>query len=437
MRVAPLLALFYAVFIFPPEFSITISGLWLPAYRLVVIASMVIVILRLLEQGAQRLSFTDLLITMAGLWILVSFMSIYGVAQGIVRGAGVVFDIYGSYLLARTSVRSFQDFRLFLLLVLPAVGFAGLIMALESLLGSLFYRPTFGSIFGGLSAYSGGDASGQIHFRPEVRLGLLRAYGPFSHPILGGLMLGVFLPLFYFSAIRSWPRLVGLGAGFAGVFSLSSAALMGMLLFGIGISLDFIKRRIIPTVSWWIMIFFIGLAAFAIHLASQNGLVSVLARYTLVPHTASYRLAIWEHGTESVRQNPWFGIGYEQWDRLWWMGESVDAHFLLLAMRHGIIVPILIIVASIYAMARLGMLSSRLPAYDRRLVIGANLALGIMLIAGQTVAFFGASNLIFMSLIAIVVSLLSDASQPMQVRAWRARPAKAPSAPAIEGQDRN
>lgn len=414
IRIAPLLALFYVIFVLPPEASITIAGVWLPAYRLVVIGCILVAVPRMIGREAKRLNATDAMIIAVAIWIIMSFISIYDVSQGIVRGAGVVLDVLGSYILARVSITSFRDLRLFLILVLPALGFASLVMALESLSGTLFYRPTFGSIFGGVSSYSGGEAIGQISLRAETRLGLLRAYGPFSHPILGGLMLGIFLPLFFFSGIRSWPRMAGLGAALAGVFSLSSAALLGMLIFFFGLILDFLKRRIAPQLSWWIMLFFIGMVLLAVHVASQNGLAVVLTRFTLVPHTAAYRLVIWEYGSETVRQNPWFGIGYQQWERLAWMGESVDAHFLLLAMRHGLVVPILVMVAAIYAMIRLGMKAQSLAPHDRYMVTGINMALAIMLIAGQTVAFFGASNLVFMSLIACVASLVSAVNQPAQ-----------------------
>ncbi|MEM7780755.1 MAG: O-antigen ligase family protein [Pseudomonadota bacterium] len=412
IQTAPVVALFCTFFLLPPEVSISLAGVWLPAYRIALLIGLVFAFVRLAKAGGQYFSVPDALIAIVAVWILTSFSLIYGFGDGILRGGATVLDIIGSYLLARLCIRDFSDFRYFLMLVLPGLALGGGIMALESLSGNLLLRPTAAAIFGNVAAYSGGDATGQIVLREEVRLGLLRAYGAFSHPILGGLILGIFLPLFYFSGIRGWPWFAGTGAALAAVFSLSSAALLGLVI-GLGaIGMDFVKRRIVPQLSWWTMLFMLGLLLFSLHMASKNGLVAVLSRLTLVPHTASYRLLIWEHGSKTVREHPWFGIGYQQWDRLAWMGESVDAHFLLLAMRHGLIVPILIIAAALYAMLRLGVFVPRLKPIDARQVLGVNIALAILLVAGQTVAFFGASNLVFMSLIGFAASLASVAGRP-------------------------
>jgi O-antigen ligase len=58
---------------------------------------------------------------------------------------------------------------------------------------------------------------------------------------------------------------------------------------------------------------------------------------TFSSHTGWYRLNIWEYGTQSVLNNPVFGIGLNDWERPAWMGgSSVDNFWLLIAMRHGL-----------------------------------------------------------------------------------------------------
>lgn len=410
-QLLPLIGLFYSFLLFPPEVSFSLGGLWLPVYRVSLIAGSLFVLVGFVRGGRMGLDFPDICVYFASFWIFLSFVIVYDVWVGTTRGAGVLLDVVGSYLLARTSIRSFHDFRYFLLLCLPGLAIAAGIMAAESLSGRLLYRPSFSSIFGSVASYSGGEANGQIVIRPETRLGLLRAYGPFSHPILGGLILGVFLPLIFFSGIRSWPWWIGMGSAFAGIFSLSSAAILGFAISIGGIGLDFIKNRLLPQISWWTITFLGGMAALSLHVVSKSGLIAVLARFTLVPHTASYRVLIWEFGTKSVAEHPWFGIGYQQWERLPWMGESIDAHFLMLAVRHGFIVPMLILVAAIYSIARLGLSAPFLARNDRRLILGVIISMTIMLVAGQTVAFFGASQLVFMAILGFTVSLMSYSSE--------------------------
>ena len=410
-RLLPIVALFYSFLLFPPEMSLTLFGFWLPTYRIALIVGTIVVLMRMVRERNRGLNLPDICISVASFWILISFVVVYGIAQGTTRGAGVLLDVVGSYMIARSSVRSFDDFRYFLLLCLPGLTLAAGIMTIESLSGRLLYRPAFASVFGNVSSYSGGKSSGQIVILPETRMGLLRAYGPFSHPILGGLILGVFMPLYYFSGIRAWPWWAGVFSALAGLFSLSSAAILGTVIAIAGISLDFAKRRMLPQLSWWSIIFLVGMALWAVHLVSKSGIVAVLARFTLVPHTATYRILIWEYGSKSVAEHPWFGIGYQQWVRLGWMGESIDAHFLMLAVRHGLTVPMLILGAAIFAMARLGLLTRNLAPNDRKMVIGVIISMTILLIAGQTVAFFGASHLVFMAMLGFTTSLMSYASQ--------------------------
>lgn len=430
-RVLPLVALFYTILLCPPEVSFTVAGQWLPAYRVVLILSAIFVVKRAFTGGARGLTLPDVFVVSASVWVLISFVNIYGVTEGFSRGSGMLLDILGSYILARTSVTSFSDFRLFLLLTLPALLLSGALMVLESLSGRLFVRPTLASVFGNVSSYSGGEAAGSVLLREEVRMGLLRAYGTFSHPILAGVILGSFFPLFYFSGIRSWAFLAGIAAAAAGVFSLSSAAFLGLVIIGAGILIDYLRRNGFSQFSWWTIISMLSLLVFVAHMASKNGIIAVLSRFTLTPHTARYRIVIWQEGSKTVRENPIFGIGYQQWERLSWMGESVDAHFLLLAMRHGIIVPILLLVGIIFAMMRLGYLSGRLSLIDKRTVIGVNMTMLMMLITAQTVAFFGASNLAFMAMVGLLVSLMSFAGRPSGPRRVRVqvRPNAPPPAP--------
>jgi O-antigen ligase len=179
------------------------------------------------------------------------------------------------------------------------------------------------------------------------------------------------------------------------------------MIAGGAIAIYHIKPHL-PKVSWWTIVSLLGLLGWAAHMASKNGIISVIARLTLTPSTADYRRLIWEYGSISIANNPWFGIGYRQWERLYWMtGDSVDAHFLLLGMRHGLIVPLLLLFALSYGMIRLGLILPNLYPKDKAFMIGLNISMFVYLIVGQTVNYFGSSNLVFMFLVAFLASMVS------------------------------
>ncbi|MBS0242730.1 MAG: hypothetical protein JSS20_11180, partial [Proteobacteria bacterium] len=50
-----------------------------------------------------------------------------------------------------------------------------------------------------------------------------------------------------------------------------------------------------------------------------------------------YRLMIWENGLANVWANPFVGLGLNDWERpLWMVSSTVDAFWLVIAMRGGL-----------------------------------------------------------------------------------------------------
>jgi O-antigen ligase len=402
----PIVLVFYSFLFLPPEAEISIFGVSLPSYRQAALL-MAAPALWLISKDRNGLnSIIDAAVLFIGFWMLLSFMTIYGVESGFVRGMGILIDNILVYVIARASVRTPDELRQFLLLCLPAVVFAGAIMTAESLSGRLLMRPFFASVFGALDAFAGGETTGSLVLVSEYRLGLLRAYGPFPHPILGGAVMIGFLPLYYFSGLRSWPYFLAIAVALTGFFSLSSAAFLALIVSFGGIAIYYIKPYF-PNVSWWLVVAMLTLLIWVAHVSSNGGILSVISRLTLTPHTADYRMLIWEYGSITVAKNPWFGLGYQQWERLRWMtGDSVDAHFLLLAMRHGLIVPVVLLAAMGFGMIRLGMVIPTLSLRDRNFMIGMNMTMIVYLLVGQTVNFFGSAGLVFMTMVAFLASMV-------------------------------
>jgi O-antigen ligase len=412
----PLLVVFYSFLLLPPEVEINVFGVNLPSYRQALLLMAVPALRMILNNRRGSVSPIDIVVMIMGFWIMLSFMTIYGFGSGIIRGAGIVTDTVLIYMIARACIRAPDELRYFLILCLPGLMFAGGSLAVESLSGQLLLRPMFQSIFGNIESFAGGEATGALFLEHEYRIGMLRAYGPFPHPILAGAVMVGFLPLYYFSGLRSWPYFFGVAIAFTGFFSLSSAAFLGLMMSIAAIAVNHVKPYV-PKISWWTLVSMLVLLAGAVHVSTKNGIVPVLARMTLTPATAEYRTLIWEYGSASVAKNPWFGIGYKQWDRLSWMaGDSVDAHFLLLAMRHGLNVPVLFLAGIIYGMIKLGTIMPSLTPRDRTLMLGLNITMFVYVIVGQTVNYFGSTGLVFMTMVALLASMVEWGKGELKVQ---------------------
>lgn len=406
-NVMPLAALFYSFLLFSPEVAVVVGGINLPSYRIALLILALPAVVMVIKRPEVRFHFIDVAVAIASFWMMLSFMLHYGFQNGLIRGGGLFVDTALSYLVARASVARFDELRYLLMILLPGLMLAGFLLALESLSGRLVFRPIYVSLFGNVrsAVTEGGSVTG---LDTETRLGLMRAYGPFEHPILAGVFMASFLPLYWFSGLRSWPFWVGLAVTLTAIFSLSSGAFLCLFIALGAIGVNRLKLYM-PQLSWWTVSAFTLLVLTVAHIASQNGIISVLSRVTLTPHTADYRVLIWRYGWNTIENFPWFGIGYKSWERLPWMHDSVDAHFLLLGMRHGVMVPVILTAAILYGLIRLGSLSSALKPQDKQLAIGINISIVMLFVVGQTVAFFGSGTIAFMIFLALLAAAVGDA----------------------------
>ncbi|MBE5074501.1 hypothetical protein IM511_09305 [Erythrobacteraceae bacterium E2-1 Yellow Sea] len=385
-QMMPALVLFYSALL-PQEMRLEIAGLAIYPYRFATLALFPWII-RMIVSGRLRFSVADLLMVAGSAWILISFIVFYGPSAGMIRGGALVMDLLPAYLVGRSCIQNLTDLRRFLVLVAPGALLAGATMFAETLAQRALVRPFFANIFGSLPAYENGTAVGPARGFTDVRLGLLRVAGPFSHPILAGLFLASLLPLYVMSGIRKWPFYFGLCAGICAIFSISSAVFLVLIYFVTMTGYDWLQKRV-EILTWWRFIFAgIGLALL-LEVASKNGLISVIIRYTLSPATGAYRTLTWDFGLNSVRAHPWFGIAYTDYERAFWMPNSVDAEWLLLALRHGIPMVVFILLAALIVLAKVALKVPHMDKVDGKFALGLVIALSSILLAGFTVAFFG------------------------------------------------
>lgn len=433
--IAPLVALIYSILLLPPEIQVNIAGLKVTGYRVVILFFIVPAFLRYFGRG-YRVSLADLLVMASSFWTILGFSIVYSPAEGLVRGSAVVLDALGAYLVARTSISSHDDLRRVLIVVAPGFAASAIVLMMESVSSSLIFRPALASVFGSVNVYSGGEESGALSYMNNERLGLLRGYAGFSHPILAGVTLASLLPVYLMSGLRSWPKWLGLIAATFCIFSMSSVAFLALGLSIAFLAADRLKNHV-RHITWPLITTLLGAFMLLFHMATENGIFRWLIRYTFSPHNGRVRLIQWESGIASMNDHPWFGVGYAVVEIAPWLPSSIDAHFLAIGVRSGWIVPLLLFAACIAIMIALGMSIHRHAAKERNLIAGLNMSIALLVVASMTVAYYAETNIYFMAVLGIgatIAALPSRVARVAPVRPQLRRPAMKRPEPAIAGR---
>ena len=396
VRVAlwPILVVLYATLL-PREVRFSLGTLTFYADRIGLVLILPYVVRKLLD-GAIKFVLPDFLVLFSGVWMIVAMSAVYGFGDGLVRGGSLALDSSVGYFLARISFRSLRDIRYVLILFAPGLLFVGGLMAVESITHRPLAIPFAQRIFGPLPKFLGGEAT-NVASDPtgQVRLGLMRAQGPFSHSILAGLYMASLLPLYLRSGIRGWPKWAGVIACLCSFFSVSSAAILGLSLIFILVVFDIFSRQF-RDFGWRQFLWSIGLVVVALQLFTSNGVSGIATRLTLDSSTAFFRQIIWQYATISVRGHPLFGIGFEGYARpVWVLTESIDAHWLLLAVRFGLPETVAMFVATVATLIAVGRASVGVPPVDRRFYRGIAIGLGVMSVMMFTVTLWGGALSLF------------------------------------------
>jgi hypothetical protein len=398
----PAILLLYSTLL-PQEVRLNFAGQVIYPYRGVAFLLLPWLLNRI-ATGRYPFRLADLWMFAGVTWMVVSFCVFYGVADGVRRGGALAFDTIAPYLIARTCVRDFQDVRRLLIVAAPGLMLAGLSMLVESVSHRQLVRPFAAAIFGPLAYYENGQAVSTAREFVVVRLGFLRAHGPFSHPILAGLFMASFLPLYLKSSIRKWPYALGLTASLFAVFSVSSAAFLSIIISIVLLGYDRFQSYL-SGIGWRFFVFAVFTFLLAVEMASQNGVMPILIRYTLDPQTGYYRQLIWEYGMRSIELHPWFGIGFTDYERLPWMITSIDNHWLLLGVRHGHIAPICVFMSCLVSI--LGLAKSCAGFGKRESVLAKAIIFSLtgLLISAFTTSFFGGLHTWFYMIVGMTLSL--------------------------------
>jgi hypothetical protein len=211
-------------------------------------------------------------------------------------------------------------------------------------------------------------------------------------------------------------------AALAAVFTVSSSAFLSMFL-----TIGLLGYRAFFTVllrsrERMIYLVYAFAALYAtLELFTGRGAIRTLIQYaTLDPRSGYYRIQIWTYGTASVEKFPWFGIGDKSMSRARWMvTETIDNHWLMLAVRYGLPTAVLIGLGIVSALWLCGKRNRRLNTRDFGTTMGAMIALAV----STTVAWSGAmwaNNIAwFMMTAGAVVALSQQLPKHLPTRAPR------------------
>ncbi|HQS68476.1 MAG TPA: O-antigen ligase family protein [Novosphingobium sp.] len=403
--------LIFASILMTPEARIDLGGFQLYPYRLALLAALPMMLVRLAKRPV-RLGPADLLITASSMMMLIAMALRYPLDVALKTGGGVTMDALLAYFAGRIFFRSSLDVRRFLYRISPLLLGVAIVMALESVSHRYLLRPFVGAVTG----FYPDAALARMY---EIRLGLLRATGPFLHPIAAGLFFGSLVPLFYSADLPKW-RWLGLLGCLGGVFGWSSAGIVAISA-GLGLGLyDSFQRRY--RVGWGSLLLALLFGAVLIEALSGGGFVKFVIRYAaLNPQTGYFRLLIWEYGWANVAKSPWIGIGYfESYERPVWMrSDSVDNYWLLQALRYGLPSMAMLLVGVFLIIFKLGVSrqGQELGSLNgRRMATGLCISLATTVVSLLTSSPWGA-DMAWLTVVFGMAAGLADKSEPPRSRA--------------------
>lgn len=315
----------FATWVMP--FVIYVGPVRLSPYRIALLLLFVPCLVWLAQARAGRIRLPDVLLGLYTFWCVASLTAVHGIAIALQTGGVHVLETVTPYLIARCCIRDADDFRA-LARLLTGIVLVLLPFALyEAVTGHNLYLDLSSRIFPSIGLVD-----------KEPRWNLRRAQLFFEHPILMGVCLGGVLAMTHMvvgretTFSRRWLR--SLMVGLTGALSLSTGPLSGLLVQGMLMGWNWVFGWL--RARWTILISLILLFVSAVELFANRPLPNFLVSFAFNPDSAYFRILIWNYGTQSVAEHPWFGVGLGNWERPPWMSSSIDMFWLYHAIVFGI-----------------------------------------------------------------------------------------------------
>ena len=312
-HISPWITLLLFSFLIPSNFSIEIIGLRLSLYRIVLLLSF-LPVAKIYFFHIKKLP-ADIFLFVAVGFMFASMLVNNGLG-GFAYGGSIILETIVPYLLGRVYIQekenliAFADvhFKAILLLLIPVI--------YELVTGYNLFIHTFGGTV--------------LRNQESIRYGLYRAEGPFDHAIL----LGIFAAAGF--SLTSISRNKGI-ARYLAIFCVSCTSISSGALLMLAMQTAMLKvRRLAYAKLSTFALLLIGAYVF-IDIFSNRSPIAVLSSFALDPNTAYYRILTHTYAMDNAMQNPYFGIGQNDWSRPEWLSASLDDFWLVLAVKHGLI----------------------------------------------------------------------------------------------------
>ena len=142
-------AALYAAFILPPEFTVTVGGLRLTSYRVLLLMVTIPLLVRLFRDNRQPPHLADYLIMAHSAWVILALSVYGGLGMGIESGGIYLVESLGAYLVGRVVITNADEHRAMLRYMVTLLGIMFLFTLPESITGVHFIRETARALVGG------------------------------------------------------------------------------------------------------------------------------------------------------------------------------------------------------------------------------------------------------------------------------------------------
>jgi hypothetical protein len=331
--ISPTLKLIALVIFLPDELSFYISEFRLTLIRALIFLLTPVLLVQFSKLLASRkchLVFSDILIALTGLWMIVSPALVVDLEYSLHHSAPLAVEFCGSYIAGRVLLSEHGQALNFINFLCHVIAIVALLGALDALTGTLLINNIVRQLLGLPMLTPGGGVL-------EFRLGILRSMGPIGHPILFGIVCAVGLILAVGSPIRSKGLTIA-ACGVGLLLSMSSAPIEGAVLgFGF-LAYDSGLARFRG--RWMLLICSVALGYGALFMFTPSPLSYLFGYVNLDPTSYWVRVVQWNEAGAVVLNSPWIGIAF-QWPEIvarmpYFVQVSIDSLWLNLALIYGI-----------------------------------------------------------------------------------------------------
>lgn len=311
--------------------------LYLNSLRVVLLIFIVPMVFQLLSGKMGKIIPSDILFFLYVAWNTLS--TAVNNPESVVQNVGSTsVEFLGGYLIARRYIQSRGEF----IALCKWISMLAILTLPFALMESQTGRPLIIDFIRSLPGLTS-----ETPITIPKRMGLERVQLVFAHPIHYGLFCSIAFSLTYvalegvYSGMRR--TLVSIGIGMCVFFSLSSGALLAMVLQVGMITWYFMFRNVAR--RWLILFLLFAFAYIAVDILSTRSPIKVFMTYaTFSSHNAYWRGIIFEWGIKNifgdasngVVGSPIFGIGLNDWVRPPYMfSGSMDNFWLVIGVRNG------------------------------------------------------------------------------------------------------